>query len=246
MANGVPEDSEFPWLEEYERFSFPDPRLAERGGIVGVGGNLSPGMLISAYRQGIFPWYADGEPILWWSPDPRFVVFPDSLHIPKSLRKVLRRQRFSYTIDRRFNDVVRSCASVERPHEDGTWITGEMMKAYRRMHEIGFAHSFEAWYDGDLVGGLYGLSFGRAFFGESMFSLHPDASKGAFVLMCRLLFAHGFHFVDAQVYTQHLERLGAIEIPRTEFLDLLSSALKSADSRGPWSSWEPMLATYIP
>ncbi len=246
MTKRAEAGDEFPWLGEHDRFSFPDPRRAECDGIVGVGGNLSPGMLISAYRQGIFPWFSDGEPILWWSPDPRFVVFPDSLHVSKSMRKVLRQEQFSYSLDRAFNDVVQACASVDRTHEDGTWITEEMQDAYRRMHEIGYAHSLEAWREGELVGGLYGISFGRAFFGESMFAHVSDASKGAFILLCRLLFSRGFTFIDAQIYSSHLERLGGVHVARSEFLELLSDALTVPDARGPWTSWEPELTSCIP
>ncbi len=246
MKTGLATESDFPWLDEHERFSFPDPRGAHGDGIVGVGGNLSPGMLISAYRQGIFPWFSEGEPVLWWSPDPRFVVFPDSLHVSRSMRKVLRQRRFEFTIDRCFEAVVESCASVERTHEDGTWITEDMQRAYKRLHEAGFAHSVETWRGGELVGGLYGVSFGRAFFGESMFSRVTNASKGAFILLSRLLFNCGFRFIDAQVYTPHLEQLGAVEVPRTEFLDQLAEALQSPDARGLWTAWEPDLLSSIP
>lgn len=240
------EDSEFPYLSVHERFSFPEPRSATPEGIVGAGGNLSPGMLLSAYQQGIFPWYSEGEPILWWSPDPRFVVSPYTLHVSKSMRKVLRQGRFSITIDRDFAHVVEACANTKRSHEDGTWITSEMQEAYKTLHELGYAHSVEAWAGGELAGGLYGVSLGNAFFGESMFSRRPDASKAAFLLFARMLFSEGFELIDSQVYTEHMARLGGRDIPRSVFLRRLSRALSNPDRVGVWSGFEAELYEAVP
>lgn len=240
------EDSDFPYLSVLERFSFPEPESATPEGIVGAGGNLSPGMLLSAYRQGIFPWYSDGDPILWWSPDPRFVVLPDTLHVSKSMRKVLRQGQFTITIDRDFGHVIESCANMKRSHEDGTWITPEMQNAYMGLHDLGYAHSVEAWVGDVLAGGLYGVSLGKAFFGESMFSRRPDASKAAFLLFARMLFAEGFEFIDSQVYTGHMARLGGRDIPRPAFLRHLSRALSSPDRVGSWSDCERALSAAVP
>jgi leucyl/phenylalanyl-tRNA--protein transferase len=201
---------------------FPDPALAETepDGLLAVGGDLSPQRLANAYRQGIFPWYSEGQPILWWSPDPRMVLFPERLHVSRSLRKVLRRGLFEVTFDRDFDAVIHACAAP-RKTGDGTWITPQMMTAYRRLHEQGLAHSVEAWHQGELVGGLYGVTLGRLFFGESMFSAMRDASKVAFVHLVRSLQAAGCPLIDCQVHTTHLESLGAELIPRARFLRLL-------------------------
>lgn len=226
----------FPWLEEHERFRFPDPSDATPEGIVGAGGNLSPGVLLSAYSQGVFPWFSEGDPVLWWSPDPRFVILPETLHCSKTMRKVLRQKRFRLTVDSDFGAVIRSCASVPRAHEDGTWITDQMQQAYIRLHELGYAHSVEARLNGELVGGLYGVSLGRVFFGESMFSFQSDASKAAFIPFARYLFSNGFALIDSQVYTGHLSSLGGVEIPRDEFLSRLYPALRAPSCRGNWSA----------
>ena len=202
-----------------------------------MNGNLSPGVLLSAYRQGIFPWYDDESPILWWSPDPRFILTPEDLHVPKSLRKDLRKNRFSVTVDQAFPDVIRECARVPRREQDGTWIVPEMEQAYKRLHNLGFAHSVEVWQDEELVGGLYGVSLGRAFFGESMFSLASNASKTAFVLFVLALREKGFGLMDCQVYTEHLSQFGAYEVSRSDFLQLLQEVLDAPTKRGSWSSW---------
>jgi len=242
----VAEDSDFPYLSVHERFSFPEPESAGVEGIVGAGGNLSPGMLLSAYHQGVFPWYSDGEPILWWSPDPRFVVLPQTLHTSRSMRKVLRQRQFTITIDREFASVIAACANVKRAHEDGTWITSAMQNAYTELHRLGYAHSVEAWVGDSLAGGLYGVSLGKAFFGESMFSRSPDASKASFLLFGRLLFDEGYEFIDSQVYTTHMAGLGGRDIPRSEFLRRLSRALSSPDRVGPWSDYESKLPAAVP
>ena len=227
---------DIPSLNENQhlKFSLED---ASPLGIVAVNGNLSPGVLLSAYRQGIFPWYDDESPILWWSPDPRFILTPEDLHVPKSLRKDLRKNRFSVTVDQAFPDVIRECARVPRREQDGTWIVPEMEQAYKRLHNLGFAHSVEVWQDEELVGGLYGVSLGRAFFGESMFSLASNASKTAFVLFVLALQEKGFGLMDCQVYTEHLSQFGAYEVSRSDFLQLLQEVLDAPTKRGSWSSW---------
>ena len=198
---------------------FPDVNLAlrEPDGLLAVGGDLTADRILSAYRRGIFPWYSDDQPILWWSPDPRTVLFPARLKISRSLRKTLRRGRFRVTMDRAFREVITACASP-RPGSSGTWITQDMADAYSGLHETGYAHSVECWLDGRLVGGLYGVSTGRVFFGESMFSRVSDASKVAFVWLVRQLNAWDFGLVDCQIYSEHLASLGAEEIPRADFV----------------------------
>ncbi len=205
---------------------FPDPALAESepDGLLAVGGDLHPRRLIGAYRQGIFPWYNPGQPILWWSPDPRMVLFPGRLHVSRSLRKVLRQQRFRITFDQDFAGVIRRCAAP-RPGQSGTWITPEMERAYQRLHEMGLAHSVEAWQAGELVGGLYGVAQGRVFFGESMFSFVSNASKAAFATLVECLQTLDWAVIDCQVHTSHLASLGAELIPRARFLELLADNL---------------------
>lgn len=207
-----------------ERLIFPDPRLAEPSGLLGVGGDLSADRLLLAYENGIFPWFSEGQPILWWSPDPRMVLYPDQLHVPRSLRKRMRRGDYTFTFDRSFGEVIRACSRSPRPGQEGTWITDEMVEAYEELHERGIAHSVEAWQDGELVGGLYGVAIGRCFAGESMFTVAPDASKSAFVTLVEHLRDWGFTVVDCQVHTEHLERFGAIEVPRERFLEDLREA----------------------
>ena len=219
--------------------AFPDPEQAEPDGLLAVGGDLSPERLLAAYAAGIFPWFSEGTPILWWSPDPRLVLEPARLHVSQSLRRTLRRGRFRVTSDLSFEGVVRRCAAHERPGQDGTWITEEMIRAYLRLHRLGFAHSFEAWEGEALAGGLYGVSLGAAFFGESMFADRPDASKVAFVRAVEFMAGRGIGLVDAQVRTQHLLRFGAHEIPRREFLGRLACALEKPTLRGRWEMDAP-------
>ncbi len=220
--------------------AFPDPALAEPDGLLAVGGDLSPERLLSAYAAGIFPWFSEGTPILWWSPDPRLVLFAGELHVSASLRRTVRRGRFRVTSDAAFGRVIRRCADRERPGQDGTWITGGMVDAYERLHRLGFAHSFEAWEGDALAGGLYGVSLGAAFFGESMFADRPDASKVAFVRAVEFLSRWGVDLVDCQVKTAHLERFGAREIPRKEFLERLERALRASTLRGHWEIDSPV------
>ncbi len=213
---------------------FPEPREAEPDGLLAIGGDLSPERLLQAYRAGIFPWFSEGSPILWWSPDPRLVLEPPWLHLPRSLARTVRRGRYRVTADRAFSQVIRSCAEKPRPGQDGTWITEEMASAYERLHRLGFAHSFEAWEGSLLAGGLYGVSLGGAFFGESMFAQHPDASKVAFVRAVEWLGGRGVDLIDCQVKTEHLARFGAREIARDDFLLRLGRALGRPTLRGPW------------
>jgi len=217
---------------------FPDPRLAEPHGLLAYGGDLSPERLLSAYAHGVFPWYQD-EPILWFSPDPRMVLRPEELVVRRSLAKTLRGGRYTVRFDTAFEEVIRACAAVPRPGQDGTWITPDMIEAYCALHELGYAHSAESWYEGELVGGLYGVSLGAAFFGESMFARRGDASKVAFVKLVEQLRAWDFHFVDCQVPTEHLGGFGAREWPRDEFLDALEATLELESRRGRWKAVPP-------
>ncbi|BBO66193.1 leucyl/phenylalanyl-tRNA--protein transferase [Desulfosarcina alkanivorans] len=208
-----------------KRLSFPPPHLAIKEGLLAVGGDLSPERLILAYRNGIFPWYSPGDPILWWSPDPRLVLYPDELYVSKSLRRVIRRKRFHITFDEAFDSVIRECAEVKRSYGEGTWITEEMKDAYCELHRQGYAHSVEAWQGDSLVGGLYGIAIGHAFFGESMFSRVSNASKVAFVSLVENLRKLNFKLIDCQVKTDHLIRFGAREIPRKLFLEQVEKAV---------------------
>ncbi len=203
-------------------------------GLVAIGGDLRPETLIAAYRRGLFPWY-ERPPILWWSPDPRLVLYPEKLKVHRSLRKLLRQGRFEIRFDTAFDQVVAACAAPRRG-QHGTWITAEMKAAYGRLHRLGHAHSAEAWQDGRLVGGLYGVAIGRVFFGESMFTRVSNASKAAFATLVRHLQAWGFPLVDCQVRTDHLLSLGAEEIPRSRFMREMSAAL---DLPGPPHPWRP-------
>jgi leucyl/phenylalanyl-tRNA--protein transferase len=199
----------------------PPPELADPSGVVAVGGDLDEERLILAYRTGIFPWYSEGLPIYWHSPDPRFVLPCAELRVGRSLRKTIRRAPYDIRFDSAFDRVIRHCARVPRPGQDGTWITGEMIAAYESLHRAGWVHSVEAWQGDDLVGGAYGIRVGGVFCGESMFALAPDASKVAFVYLVRQLERWGVQLIDCQVYTEHLERFGAVEWPRRAFLHAL-------------------------
>ena len=206
--------------------AFPPPEAADRSGLLAVGGRLTPRRLVAAYRRGIFPWYAPGQPVLWHSPDPRFVLPAGKLHVPRSLRRTLRRRTFVLRADTAFGRVLQACAETPRPAQDGTWITPEMRTAYEALHRLGIAHSVEAWQGPQLVGGLYGVALGSVFFGESMFSHAPDASKAAFVTLAAALFAAGCRLIDCQVETEHLARFGAESWPRRRFLRELASAVE--------------------
>ena len=223
-------DPDFPFLNENERFSFPDPVEADHESIVAWGGNLSPGMLLSAYEQGLFPWYSEGEPVIWHSPDPRFVIFPEKLHVSRSMAKVLKRGDFSITINGDFPGVIAACSQTERPGQGGTWITTDMIAAYTELHRLGWAHSAEARFEGELVGGCYGVLLGNVFLGESMFFRKSNASKAAFLTLARFLFDNGIRFIDCQMRTKHLESLGGEEISRKDFLALLRETLAQQDT----------------
>ena len=193
-----------------------------------MGGDLRPERLLSAYRSGIFPWYSDGDPILWWSPDPRLILYPDEVRVSRSLKKVIRRQTYRITINTNFPAVISACARIPRHGAPGTWITDEMRRAYCVLHEMGYAHSVEVWHEDRLVGGLYGVSLGLCFFGESMFSAMSNASKVALVYLCRRLQEKAFMFIDCQLPTDHLIRMGAAKIARKSFLSMLSFACKDS------------------
>jgi leucyl/phenylalanyl-tRNA--protein transferase len=213
---------------------FPSPHLAVDEGLLAVGGDLSVPRLLLAYTKGIFPWYSRGEPILWWSPDPRLVLYPADLKISRRLKRTLRQSRFQVTLDQAFDEVIHGCASVLRDRDKGTWITEEMIAAYIALHKAGFAHSVESWRDGQLAGGLYGISLGGSFFGESMFHLVRDASNIALVTLVRFLTKWNFNLIDCQVTTDHLKRMGAREISRKLFLHQLDESLKKQTMRGKW------------
>jgi len=218
-----------------DRYPFPDPRKADPEGLVACGGDLHPDRVLAAYAQGIFPWPSDARtPLLWFSPDPRMVLRPAELHVSRSLQRTLNKGAFTVTFDTAFAEVIQACATTRRRNQRGTWITPDMIQAYVTLHEMGYAHSVEAWHEGHLAGGLYGVSLGAAFFGESMFCRQPDASKVAFVHLVRRLQAWNFHFVDCQIYTEHLARFGATPWPRARFLAALAHALEQPTRRGSW------------
>ncbi len=216
------------------QIQFPDPNLAEDEGLVAIGGELTIDYLISAYSQGLFPWFSEDEPILWWSPNPRMVLYPDDFKIYDSFKQTLNAGKFKLRIDENFESVIRNCAEIKRKGQAGTWITNAIIDAYINLHNSGYAHSFETWYNDKLVGGLYGVSLGKAFFGESMFHQITDASKFALYELCRLLKKWQFHFIDVQQSTSHLKSLGAIDIERKEFLIMLGEALKYPTITGKW------------
>jgi len=225
----------FPWLEEDEQLYFPPVEESTEEGIVAIGGNLSPGVLLSAYRQGIFPWYSEGQEILWWSPDPRFVLFTEKMKISRSMRKEIRRQKYRVVLDRNFEEVIRSCRETVREGQDGTWITEDMVQAYCRVHNMGWAHSVEVLDGENLVAGLYGMSMGRVFFGESMFTRVSNGSKTALILLALFLKDKGFKMIDSQDHTEHMERLGAQNISRSDFYKILKNELTYPDHKGRWS-----------
>ena len=219
-------------------FEFPDLDEADESGLLAIGGDLSVDRLKLAYSKGIFPWYERGMPILWWSPDPRMVLFPDKMIISHSLKQSIKKRQFTVTIDTAFEKVIKNCAKTPRKGERGTWITREMQHAYIDLHEAGFAHSAEAWLDGELVGGLYGVAIGKAYFGESMFHHVTNASKVAFYHLVEKLSIWNFKIIDAQVYTNHLESLGGEMIPRSQYLQILEGALEVEDITGSWERRE--------
>lgn len=223
------------WLSD-EELSFPDPELANEDGILAVGGDLSVERLLLAYQMGLFPWYNPEDPILWWSPDPRFVLFPSELKIAKSIRSYFNQRKFEVTFDQNFESVIRACKEQYRKGQGGgTWISEDMVEAYCTLHKEGFAHSVEVWKDEELVGGLYGVCLGKIFFGESMFSNVNNASKVGFIALVRMLEDRGFNLIDCQQETQHLKSLGGRSINRNDFLQIVSDNKKEKTMGGNWS-----------
>lgn len=214
--------------------SFPPAHFAAPNGLLAVGGDLSEKRLVTAYKKGIFPWYSRGDPVLWWSPDPRMVLYPHAIRISKSLRRTISRRVFTVTSDTAFKQVICACARVRQDCDEETWITDEMIDAYCRLFSLGYAHSIEARKDGDLVGGLYGVAIGGTFFGESMFTRVDNASKVALAALCEYLSELSFDMIDCQVATAHLRSLGAGEIPRKRFLEKLSTSIQRPTIRGKW------------
>ena len=223
-----------PWLDPHDEFPRLEEALREPNGLLCAGADLSPPRILDAYRSGIFPWFSPGEPILWWSPDPRMVLVPDEMRVSRSLRRRLQQGNFEVRLDCAFPSVIRACASTPRPGQSGTWITREMRHAYLALHELGYAHSVETWVNNELVGGLYGLAIGRMFYGESMFSLATDASKLALAHLTRFLAKQGFGLIDCQMNTPHLASLGAREIPRSEFITQLHALTVTPPLNGRW------------
>jgi len=222
-----------PWLTASDPFPPASTALDTPNGLLAAGADLGPNRLLDAYSHGIFPWFNQGEPILWWSPDPRMVLFPDELKISRSLRKTLRNRRYEVRFDTAFRQVMSGCASA-RAGQGGTWISPAMIDAYTRLHELGFAHSAETWIDGELAGGLYGVAIGRMFYGESMFTRVTDASKIAFVHLVWQLRRWGFGMIDCQMRTAHLASFGAREIPRADFLERLRELIEYSRPPIPW------------
>ena len=232
------------WLDPNDvEAPFPNVEhaLKEPDGLLAIGGDLSPLRLLRAYRQGIFPWYNNDQPILWWSPDPRNVLFPERLKVSRSLRKALRNNKFNVTADTAFRRVIQCCAEPRKSCND-TWLTRDMIEAYCRLHTMGYAHSVESWYEGELAGGLYGLSIGKIFFGESMFARRNDASKIAFFWLVERLRQWGYALIDCQVASAHLASLGAETIPRPDFVSMLE---RHCDLPTPWGIWDEPYGQYV-
>ena len=224
-----------PVFQLTEKIIFPDPKLAEENGLLAVGGDLSTERLLLAYSNGIFPWYSAGEPILWWSPSPRLVIFPDEFKVPKRLARFIKQQKYEVTMDQAFQQVIMACANATDRQEKGTWIDRDMVESYTRLHELGYAHSVECWLDDELAGGLYGIALGRIFFGESMFSIQPNSSKVALVSLVDKFKELDFDLIDCQLKTEHLMQFGAREIPGNEFQDYLANGVSLA-TKGKWQN----------
>jgi len=233
-----PEEENYyiPPLSRYD-FNFPNPRLASDEGLLAYGGDLSSCRLLLAYKKGIFPWYSKGDPILWWSPNPRLLLYPQNFKVRKSFKKVLRSGKFSVTFDKDFLSVITHCATVYREGQESSWILEDIVEAYTRLHEEGFAHSVEVYKDDKLVGGLYGIAYGKAFFGESMFSLVSDASKVAFKALSDVLATRGYDFIDCQMKTDHMVGLGAEVVDRDLFLDQLEATIHKPMDFGKWTDF---------
>lgn len=228
------DDLRIPFLGDDD--PLPPPERARPDGLLAAGGSITPARLLEAYREGIFPWYEAGGPVLWWSPDPRLVLEPSAMRVSRSLRAVIRKQVYETRFDSAFREVVRACANVPRADGSGTWITAEVEDGYTALHELGHAHSVESWHDGQLAGGLYGVLLGRCFFGESMFARRPDASKVALAALAAELTRRGVTMIDCQVVSAHLLSLGAVPIPRAEFLRRLRESLADPCDPGRWSN----------
>lgn len=223
-----------PIFQLTDELVFPDPELAEKDGLLAVDGDLSTERILLAYSQGIFPWYSEGSRLLWWSPNPRLVLYPSKLKKSKSLIRTLNSRKYNCKIDTNFEAVIRACAKTPRKKETETWLIEEMIEAYIELHRLGYAHSVETYFNNELVGGLYGISLGKAFFGESMFFKKSDASKVALSYLCNVAERMGFYFIDSQVETDHLKKMGAENIDRYNFLELLSKATKYPTCQGKW------------
>jgi len=215
-------------------YVFPDPNDAEEDGLIAIGGDLNPERIAIAYINGIFPWFNPEDPILWWSPNPRTILYPNQFQISKSLNRVLKSGKFIVKFDTNFTSVIEKCSKTIRKEETDTWISDEIISAYTQFHNLGLAHSVETYFEGNLVGGLYGISIGKAFFGESMFSIMPDASKIALLKLCEWLTFKEFHFIDCQMHTQHLISLGAVDILREKYLKILEKAVNQKTINGNW------------
>ena len=225
------------WLSEHD-LSFPHPELANEDGILAIGGDLSVDRLLTAYRLGLFPWYNPEDPILWWSPDPRFVLFPEELKVAKSMRPYFNQQKFHATFDQNFEAVIKGCQQQKRQGQSGgTWISEEIIESYIQLHQAGYAHSVEVWEEEKLVGGLYGIAIGKIFFGESMFSKASNASKFGFISMVHQLRKKGFWMIDCQQETEHMKSLGGRAIPRRAFLDYMQKNESESTFVGNWSAW---------
>ena len=223
-----------PLFQLSQDIHFPPPELAEPDGLLAIGGDLSPARLLAAYRLGIFPWFSDNEPILWWSPAPRLVLLPEKFHLPKRLARTIRKQIFTVTADTSFKQVITSCAELRKESEAGTWITDDMREAYIRLHELGFAHSIECWYEDHLAGGLYGVSLDRIFFGESMFCRRTDASKVALATLIQNTETLNIRAIDCQMTTAHLQRFGAEECSRDQFMEILEQFIQTITPQKRW------------
>ena len=217
-----------------EKLIFPPAELAEKDGLLAIGGDLSPERLLLAYNSGIFPWFSEGDPILWWSPSPRLVMFPDEFIIPRRLSRLIRQRKYSVSIDHAFRQVITACATIGERDKKGTWINNDMIEAYCQLHEMGFAHSIECWQEDELAGGLYGISLGGLFFGESMFSREPNSSKVGLVYLVKKLREWDFDLIDCQMKTAHLMQFGAREIPGPEFQKLLAKSMSRRTQTGKW------------
>jgi leucyl/phenylalanyl-tRNA--protein transferase len=215
--------------------AFPSPHLAPKEGLLAVGGDLTQKRLLMAYRMGIFPWFSNNQPIMWWSPDPRLVLFPDEIRVSRTLKKIIKKKVFHVTMDSAFDQVINQCAQVRLQNNQATWIVEEMIDAYCKLHEFGYAHSVEAWHQGELAGGIYGVSLGRCFFGESMFTQVSNASNVALVKLVEYLLSLSFDMIDCQIVTKHLIQFGAKEIPRARFLEKLNASVEKPTLRGRWT-----------